>query len=94
MGLGLAPTTGPWGPGSPEAAEVQEQAFGRAGHFSSSLWKRKKKTSIKNIKRRSKKAEPEQEKVSDMEELMDLIIIGERLKRSGPCSSADIWILK
>lgn len=31
-------TTGPCGPGWPEAAEVQEQAFGRAGHFSSSLW--------------------------------------------------------
>lgn len=41
-GLGLLPTTGPWGPGSPEAAEVQEQAFGRAGHFSSSLWERRK----------------------------------------------------
>lgn len=35
-------TTGPWGPGSPLASEVQVQALGREGHFSSSLCQRKK----------------------------------------------------
>lgn len=62
-GLGLVPTTGPWGPGSPEAAEVQEQAFGRAGHFNSSLWKRRKITLIKTIRRRCEKPDHEEEKV-------------------------------
>lgn len=30
-------TTGPWGPGSPVASEVQVQELGSDGHFSSSL---------------------------------------------------------
>lgn len=35
-------TTGPWVPGSPLGSEVQVQELGRDGHFSSSLWWRKK----------------------------------------------------
>lgn len=40
----LSLTTGPWVPGSPLPSDVQVQELGRDGHFSSSLWWRRKHT--------------------------------------------------